>query len=83
LALGRNTGGGPPKFGGMSHDVVENKGRKKFIRRKSHDIDENKRVNYFCHDVYEKKVVIGFLGQKIRFMQVSNDIPENNGTYGL
>jgi hypothetical protein len=32
---GRKGGGGPPKFGGMSHDVAENKGRKKFIPRKS------------------------------------------------
>jgi hypothetical protein len=47
LALGRNAGGGPPKFGGMSHDVIEKKWRKKFIQRKSNDVYENKGVRYF------------------------------------
>jgi hypothetical protein len=32
-ALGQRLGGGPPKFVGMSHDVIENKGRKKVTWR--------------------------------------------------
>jgi hypothetical protein len=69
LALGRNPGGGPPKFGGMSNDVIENKGQEKFIRRKSHDVDENKGVSYFCHDVYENKGTYSyFWTRKIRVL---------------
>jgi hypothetical protein len=68
---GGNPGGGPPKFAGMSHDVLENKGQKKFIRRKSNDVDENKRVRYFCHDVCENKGTYSFFRtRKIRVLYV-------------
>jgi hypothetical protein len=42
----------------MSHDVIENKGRKKLIRRKSHDFDENKGVRYFATIFLKAKALI-------------------------
>jgi hypothetical protein len=77
--LGGRQGGGPPKFVGKSHDVEENKGRKKLIPRKSHDVRENKGVSYFSTISMKTKVVRRSLGQK-RVIQVWNSVHENEGT---
>jgi hypothetical protein len=45
----------------MSHDVVENKGRKNVSSVSCHDIDENKQVMESRHDVCEKE---GFSSQR-------------------
>ena len=43
------------KYQGRSHDVTENKGRANRQIGWSHDVDENKQLNFLGHDIYENK----------------------------